>query len=218
MADIQNHYEADEFDQLAAVRQTYGAHRAYRRKYGWALAIILILVLAPAAGVLGGQLLVKSAALQNENTATSSTQQSERNESATEDSEKAKDSDESIVDEKDSAKNTEPQDKPTQSTAPSPATPATPTVKLETPVKVLNASGIKGLARDKTQILRNAGFTKLTTDNYRGRGLTSSTVFYADDSLADTAKKVAAELGIQAVEKRADIAQAGSITAVLLSR
>ncbi|MDR6939809.1 LytR C-terminal domain-containing protein [Arcanobacterium hippocoleae] len=221
MVEIKNQYALDEFDELAAKRQTYGAHRGYRRKYGWVIALAAILVLAPIAGVLAGEWLsstgaAKEAALKVQEKKAEDDSASEKG--AAEESQVAgSDTPDKAADPKAAAGANGENHDPSAEVKP-PAPEPKPEIKFATSVSVLNASGIQGLAREKSQLLRNAGFTKLVVDNYRGRRIAQSTVYYSDAALADTAKKVAADLGIVNIAQNAQIARAGSITAILASR
>lgn len=87
---------------------------------------------------------------------------------------------------------------------------------LSTPVVVLNAAGIAGLAGQQQEKLTGAGFTAVTTGNSEGEGLTGSTVFYASEDLKATADLVGQTLGIAAVTLSADDAP-GGISVVLLT-
>lgn len=226
MADNQNQYEADEFDQLAAQRQTYGAHRIRRRKYGWIIAFVAILVIAPVAGVLGGQLLTQSDKAQ-ELLSQSESENSQSQEATTGDeterSDQKKQQDDHAVDsqqESQSAQVEPSEESPetqVQTTQPEQTAPE-PVINQAAPVSVLNAAGIQGLAREKAQILRNAGFTQVSADNYQGNQVTRSIIYYGDAASADTANKVAADLGISAVEENSNIARAGSIVVILATR
>lgn len=70
---------------------------------------------------------------------------------------------------------------------------------LSTPVQVLNASGVSGVAARQQAKLQEAGFTAATTGNSDGEGVTDSTVFYASEDLRSTADLVAQTLGLTAV-------------------
>ena len=65
------------------------------------------------------------------------------------------------------------------------------------PVLVLNGSKKPGLAATGKQKLEKAGYTKVSANNYSGGSPAVSTVFYAKASDAQTAKQVAAALGIR---------------------
>ncbi|XCB29361.1 LytR C-terminal domain-containing protein [Arcanobacterium hippocoleae] len=232
MADIQNHYETDEFDELAKQRQTYGAHRVRRKKYGWLIAVILIAVLAPVAGVLAGEWLSHSEVAQ-ETISQAQKGKSDRVKSDTADKEqntagdtgtdqkadsKAAVNSEDTEDSKTAAGAQSEKEKEKTVPSPEPKPAPEPVIALNTPLSVLNATNISGLAREKTQLLRNAGFTKVSASNYTGPGIQRSTVYYGDAALADTAKKVAASLGIAAAVENANMVRAGTIVVVLKSR
>nr|WP_246248003.1 LytR C-terminal domain-containing protein [Cellulomonas septica] len=85
---------------------------------------------------------------------------------------------------------------------------------LSTPVQVLNASGVSGVAARQQAKLQEAGFTAATTGNSDGEGVTDSTVFYASEDLRSTADLVAQTLGLTAVTLDPD--QAGDGIVVVL--
>jgi len=84
-----------------------------------------------------------------------------------------------------------------------------------TRVVILNSAGINGLAGRAQGILRDAGWTNVSTGNHSG-DLPGSTVFYAEDDevLLASAEAVAEELGIDRVELDPD--EAGEAITVIL--
>ncbi len=106
-------------------------------------------------------------------------------------------------------------EQPPPAAEPAPAASPTPTAELATPVRVLNAAGVQGLAATKQQLLTAAGFTDVTAGNAGAGGLTATTVFYSSADLRPTADRVAATLGVTAVELSATRAN-GGVTVILL--
>ncbi|WP_456786704.1 LytR C-terminal domain-containing protein [Cellulomonas sp. P5_C5] len=102
-----------------------------------------------------------------------------------------------------------PSDTATEGEAPAePETPATeepaaPTPVLTTPVEVLNAAGVGGLAATQAEKLTTAGFTAVTTGNAEPTADTS-TVYYTSEDLRPTADLVAQTLGLTEVVLQAD--------------
>ncbi|WP_129338651.1 LytR C-terminal domain-containing protein [Cellulomonas endophytica] len=99
---------------------------------------------------------------------------------------------------------------------PTPTPTPTPEPDLATPVVVLNATGISGLAAGVADDLEDAGFSDVSADNRSRGGLTQSTVFYAAEDQAATAALVAGTLGLTAVTLSPDDAR-GGVAVVLLS-
>ena len=105
----------------------------------------------------------------------------------------------------------------TPSATPSPdetSTPSasTPPVDRTVKIEVLNATRTTGLAGKGAARLKDAGWTVSGTDNYRD-GTVPTTVFYATDDLAPTARAVAGDLGTDRTELDAELAD--PITVVL---
>ena len=75
-----------------------------------------------------------------------------------------------------------------------------PTADLATPVTVLNATGVAGLAAATADRLEDAGWTRVGSGNFTGGTLPGSTVRYPTADLEASARAVATELGITAVE------------------
>jgi calcineurin-like phosphoesterase len=69
---------------------------------------------------------------------------------------------------------------------------------LTTPVAVLNAAGIGGIAGEQAAKLTAAGFTAVTTGNANATE-DESTVFYTSEDLRPTADLVAQTLGLTEV-------------------
>jgi len=92
----------------------------------------------------------------------------------------------------------EPEPAPTEPTDDEPE-PTEPEPVLTTPVQVLNAARIQGLAATAQSRLTSAGFTEVTADNTERGSLTTSTVFYGAEDLRPTAELVASTLGLDEV-------------------
>jgi LytR cell envelope-related transcriptional attenuator len=88
---------------------------------------------------------------------------------------------------------------PEPTVAPPVPTP-TPSPDLSTPVLVLNATSVVGLAADAAGQLEDAGWSDVGTGNFAGGSLPASTVRYAGAELEASARAVADALGITTVE------------------
>jgi hypothetical protein len=102
---------------------------------------------------------------------------------------------------------------PASSSDPASETPA-PTADLTRAVLVENATSKSGLASGARDRLKAAGYTSLTTGNWKGAALTTSTVYYSKEADAATAAAVAQQLGIATVTL--DAAAAGDQVRVVL--
>lgn len=100
-------------------------------------------------------------------------------------------------------------------TTEAPVTPAAPAADFTTPVTVINAANVSGLAASQAKKLEAGGFTKVTATNGSGTGVKATTVFYATDAQKVTADAVAQLLGITTVTKSSTQAKSG-ITVVLM--
>lgn len=96
-----------------------------------------------------------------------------------------------------------------------PVAPPAATPDLASPVVVLNAANVSGLAASQTKKLQAGGFTKVTASNGTSTGVKATTVFYATDAQKVTADAVGQLLGISSVELSTTRAKDG-ITVVLL--
>ncbi len=94
--------------------------------------------------------------------------------------------------------------------------PAAPAPALDTPVVVLNAANISGLAAAQAEQLTTAGFTAVTTGNFTDTKPDDSTVYYASEDQKATADLVAQTLGLTTVTLSAADAGTG-ISVVLVS-
>ncbi|WP_158274505.1 LytR C-terminal domain-containing protein [Cellulomonas sp. WB94] len=100
-------------------------------------------------------------------------------------------------------------------TSEAPVAPPAATPDLTSPVVVLNAANVSGLAASQTKKLEAGGFTKVTASNGTGTGVKATTVFYATEDQKVTADAVAQLLGISTVELSTTRAKDG-ITIVLM--
>ena len=192
-------YPADEFDAADDHDGPRGVHRAPRSAWHRAWPFLLVLVLLPALAYGFITWIANSdAGLIGAIPGLGSTQ---------------------TIDPSPSVSSTSPTPGSTTTApvAPPVAPPATTqTPDLTTPVAVLNAANVSGLAATETKKLQSGGFTKVTASNHTGAGVTTTTVFYATDAQKGTADAAAALLGIKTVTKSATQA-ANGITVVLTS-
>jgi hypothetical protein len=93
--------------------------------------------------------------------------------------------------------------------------PVAPAPAMGTPVVVLNAAGIGGLAAEQADRLTAAGFTAVTTGNIDAT-TDDSVVYYASEDQRVTADLVAQTLGVATVTSGAPDGGAG-ITVVLVT-
>lgn len=107
---------------------------------------------------------------------------------------------------------TPPTDTPTTD---APVVPPAAVPDLTTPVAILNAAKVSGLAATEAKKLEAGGFTKVTASNSAGTGVTTTTVFYATDAQKVTADAVAQLLGITTVTMSPTQAKTG-IAVVLM--
>ncbi|GCD21137.1 hypothetical protein CTKZ_26990 [Cellulomonas algicola] len=188
-------YPDDEFDAAADPDAPRGVHRAPRSAWSRWWPFLAVLVLAPvlaygavtAWGIING--------------ADDSPDSSTVDEGGT--------GDEGTTDGTEETPADGTEEPPVESEAPPAAEPV-----LSTPVQVLNASGVSGVAARQQAKLQEAGFTAATTGNSDGEGVTDSTVFYASEDLRSTADLVAQTLGLTAVTLDPD--QAGDGIVVVL--
>ena len=92
----------------------------------------------------------------------------------------------------------------------------TPQPELGTPVVVLNAAGINGLAARMSEKLQGVGFTSVEAETFTGTRPAESVVYYDREDLKPTAQLVADTLGIGSVEV-SEANASGGITVVLTS-
>jgi len=100
-------------------------------------------------------------------------------------------------------------------TTEAPVAPTAAAADFTTPVAVVNAANVSGLAATEAKKLQAGGFTKVTATNGTGTGVKTTTVFYATDAQKATADAVAQLLGITTVTMSPTQAKSG-ITVVLM--
>ena len=100
-------------------------------------------------------------------------------------------------------------------TTEAPVAPTAAAADFTTPVTVVNAANVSGLAATEAKKLQAGGFTKVTATNGTGTGVKATTVFYATDAQKATADAVAQLLGITTVTMSPTQAKSG-ITVVLM--
>lgn len=94
----------------------------------------------------------------------------------------------------------EPTPTPSPTPSPSPEPEPEPVIEFDTDVVVLNAAGIAGLAGEQQAELEAEGFTSVSAGNLSQNRPAENTVFYASETLADTAELIGEILGITTVE------------------
>ena len=105
---------------------------------------------------------------------------------------------------------------PTQSSTPTPTPSATAEpVNLDASVVVLNAAKISGLAGRNADKLTAGGFTSVVAGNLSSNLPAANTVRYAEPQFETTAQRVAALLGISAVEL--GVTPEGNISVILVT-
>ena len=197
MSVADNEYPADEFDRLADTRTIRGTHRRKESNLKWWLALVAVVILAPTAGW-AISTYIGSSEEKPAPTASAKEAPSGAPSGASPTAGSGGDPSSSGG------------DKPSESGKPSgnPSTDASATPSAQEsstsadagagrPVLVLNGSKKPGLAATGKQKLEKAGYTKVSANNYSGGSPAVSTVFYAKASDAQTAKQVAAALGIR---------------------
>lgn len=199
-------YPEDEFDRMAAERNTVGAHRQPPNARPWIIGVIAVLVLAPLLGIGLGKWLAGS----DEPTSQPSTSASAPAEQTT-----------------------TPTPSPAEETSPAPATQEAPknepTPSAQPPVVaepnlgqrilVLNGRGTNGLAGQKAAVLKRAGFGNLNVADYKGGAdPVETTVFYASPEFAGTARLAAEKLGIARVVESAEVASKHRTQVVIVLR
>lgn len=201
-------YADDEFDAPTGPDVPRGVHRAPRSAWSrwWPfLAVIIIVPLVAYA-------LVTYASRDNgtdDDTASTGTTTSATPKATTPSDDSTDSSTDSSIDkatdeatEPSDTSSDEPSDEPTDDTA-------TAEVQLDTPVVVLNAAGINGLAAKTVTTLKGEGFTAAKAENFSGTKPDASVVYFASDDLSATADKVADTLGIDDVQQSSTDAGAG---------
>ena len=194
MAD--NEYPADEFDRLADARTIRGTHRRKESNLKWWLALVAVVILAPTAGWAISTYIGSSEEKPAPTASAKPPSGAPGGASSTA----------GPGGESGSSGGNKPSESGKTSGSPSTDASATPSGQESStsadsgtgrPVLVLNGSKKPGLAATGKQKLEKAGYTKVSANNYSGGSPAVSTVFYAKASDAQTAKQVAAALGIR---------------------
>ena len=111
---------------------------------------------------------------------------------------------------------------PTETTAPTPSPTPTPTptpsetaspVSRDTPVSVLNNTGVSGAAGTFAAKVRSAGWTVGGVGNWRG-SIGQNTVYYPT-GMQDQAEQLAKDVGIDRVKPRIDPMRTDRLTIIL---
>lgn len=167
-----SNYEPDEFDKLASERKLVGVHLKMQTKRKWWVWLLLVSLVALGLGVITVQVLdwYKGGSKHATTSVTTPTNTP------------------SVV------PSVAPSVAP--STAPAPAPTPEPKPDKAAAVRVLNGTGITGLAGAKQRVIQADGFTNLTIGNYRESNPEKTTVYYAQDNQKVTAVAVAKVLGL----------------------
>ena len=196
MSVADNEYPADEFDRLADTRTIRGTHRRKESNLKWWLALVAVVILAPTAGWAISTYIGSSEEKPAPTASAKPPSGAPGGASSTA----------GPGGESGSSGGNKPSESGKTSGSPSTDASATPSGQESStsadsgtgrPVLVLNGSKKPGLAATGKQKLEKAGYTKVSANNYSGGSPAVSTVFYAKASDAQTAKQVAAALGIR---------------------
>ena len=196
MSVADNEYPADEFDRLADARTIRGTHRRKESNLKWWLALVAVVILAPTAGWAISTYIGSSEEKPAPTASAKPPSGAPGGASSTA----------GPGGESGSSGGNKPSESGKTSGSPSTDASATPSGQESStsadsgtgrPVLVLNGSKKPGLAATGKQKLEKAGYTKVSANNYSGGSPAVSTVFYAKASDAQTAKQVAAALGIR---------------------
>jgi len=177
-------YPEDEFDVPSNPDVPRGAHRAPRSAWSRWWPFLLVLVLAPALAFAA----VNYASRNGDLPALPGTSDSPSSEA---------DGGAETPDDTASDGATAPTEGATEEAPADSETAAAP--DLSTPVEVLNAAKISGLAGTQADKLTAAGFTAVTTGNFTGTAPDASVVYYAAEDQKATAELVGSTLGVPAV-------------------
>ncbi|WP_456844292.1 LytR C-terminal domain-containing protein [Cellulomonas sp. P5_C6] len=197
MSKAEYSYPEDEFDVPSNPDVPRGVHRAPRTAWSRWWPFVLVLVLAPVLAFVLVNLAARNGDLPDLPGTTDSP------------SEQADAPDDTATDAAtdgatDAATETPPAD---EQTAAAPV--------MDTPVTVLNAAKIGGLAAAQAAKLTAAGFTAVATGNFTGTVPADSVVYYAAEDQKATADLVASTLGLTTVTLSA--ADAGTGISVVLA-
>lgn len=101
-------------------------------------------------------------------------------------------------------------------TAQSAASSVTPTIDPSVPITVLNGTPTGDLDDEAAATLKKAGFTVAANTNASQDNLTTSTVYYSDNSFLPVAQAVANSLGISTLKQSDQFSSIGSDVTVVL--
>ncbi|CRH87996.1 Uncharacterised protein [Chlamydia trachomatis] len=192
----------DEFDELAAGRDTVGAHSLRKRSHKWAIALVAVMLMAPLVGIGIGFFM---------SSIRTSTQQAQPSVAAEADSAKDSAPDESKAEDLGKKGNDDTQGAKAKEPA--------PIVNYSADIEIFNGSGIEGFAAAQSRVLEEKGFTNVTSDNYFKDTPEVNTVYYDTPASKATAQAVGAALGISSViEDSAATSSENSVIVVLRSR
>lgn len=164
-------YTPDEFDRLAEQGGPVGVHRAPRSVWSRILPVLIAFVLAGVAAYFAATY------MWNQGTPSSPG--------------------DVIVPTLEPEPEVTPSPDPEPSPSPSPE--PEPVIHLDAEVRVLNASGIGGLAGRTATALGEAGFTSVSAGDLGSNRPDVNTVFHSSAEHADTAQFIAETLGIEVV-------------------
>lgn len=200
MTKASDRYPEDEFDAPPALDAPVGVHRAPRSWWSRWWPFVAVLVLVPSLTV---GFVLWASSWDGDLPGFSSSDQA----------------DDPVVEETPDATDTEAvpeEEAPVETEAPPVEAEEPPAVAdLATPVRVLNAANVSGLAGSAQGDLETAGFTAVEAGNGSAGGLTVSTVFYGSPELQVTAQQVADTLGITSVTESVDTAPEGVVVILL---
>jgi hypothetical protein len=174
-------YPEDEFDVPSNPDVPRGVHRAPRTAWSRWWPFLLVLVVAPVLAFAAVNYASRNGDLPSL-PGTSDSPSSEADDGAATPDDTASDG------------ATAPTDTATE--APPAETEAAVAPDLSTPVVVLNAAKISGLAGDQAAKLTAAGFTAVTTGNFTGTAPDASVVYYASEDQKATAELVGSTVGV----------------------
>ncbi|BDZ42648.1 hypothetical protein GCM10025865_19470 [Paraoerskovia sediminicola] len=199
-------YQPDEFDAPAAAGAPVGIHRAPRSAWSAVWPFLLVAVVCGALAVAAVAAVASWSDDGSDAAAPAATQAQ-----SPEPSGSAEEPTDEASQEPDEESTEDATDEPTEEPTEEPDA----DVDLSLEVRVLNDSGISGLAGKVTQVLLDDGFTDVTASNYEGSSLPESAVWYRDESDAATAQKIADDLGIGETRQISDLR--ANISVILLT-
>lgn len=188
-----NEYPEDEFDRLAAERETHGAHRRPGRRHAWLIALVAVVILAPLLGIVFGE----TYSSRNEATPAAEATQTPT-EGAEETSSPSADASEDAPADGAESQATPSESEPAETDDPSEeeTTEEPEAVAYDSQVLLLNGRGQAGFAAENQAVLEAANYTNVAAADYAGgSNPAQTTVYYANADLAATASDIAAQLG-----------------------